>query len=489
MNEVAGPVWKVSQFTVVHDLAARGADGMVLVLNTATGRSFISSHAAWRRAVDALGAGVDAPAATAATIAKLADQRYLVPAERDENESFLADFDRVRLAPRRINPIIAFTTACNIACTYCYEEGVRPRTMSADVLDATVRWIERRIVDDGVREVAPQLFGGEPFLHPELPLRFMDRLNAIGDRHGASVAYAASSNGMLLSDELATALARRRLVQIQISLDGPECVHDERRVGRRGQPSYRESLRGILNAVRAIPSVTVKVNFDRHNVPHLPDLFDELVALDLAAKVTVKLEAIALQFPDSKVAHPEAVVIAPESTEMADVYQGLTAAAERRGLRVTRDTAHTTPCMYTSQWGVIVGPDGGISKCISMVGRSDHEVGNVLDGDWEPVPYDAAMDVRKKTSDCVAEQCSYLPVCAGGCAYEVAVRGGQIGDRFCTKPNLARYHYLRQLLRHQDRLAGLGVRPLGEDELLPAAPSDASAGGWSPVSFISRRDH
>lgn len=478
-------MWRISQFTVVHDLASRGRAGLLLVHNTSTGRSMLVSEPVWTAATTA---AIDPDAAdesTRATVETLVDRGYLVDDHVDENATFLNDFDRRRLAPTRINPIIAFTTGCNIACTYCYEEGVHALTITEEVITATVRWLERRVVYDGVREIVPNLFGGEPFLHPNLVLDFMARVNAMGDSHGATVAYVASSNGILLTDDLAAKLARYRLRQIQISLDGPASVHDERRIGHRGQPSFEQALRGIINACHWIPDVTVKVNFDRHNAAHVPQLFDELVDRGLADKVNVKLEAIAYQFPNSSVAHPSDYVIPPEHPEMANSYLGLTHAAQSRGLRVTPDTAHTTPCMYTSQWGVIVGPDGGISKCISLVGRTDHEVGNVLDGDRDQTRYDAAMNVRKKVEDCVAERCAYLPVCGGGCSYESAVRGAPTSTRFCTKPALERYHFGRQLMLHADRLTELGVSPIDDGEFeLPSAPVSPAAPVLLPMPTV-----
>jgi len=40
-------------------------------------------------------------------------------------------------------------------------------------------------------------------------------------------------------------------------------------------------------------------------------------------------------------------------------------------------------------------------------------------------------------------------VCAGGCAYESAIRTGRHDVRFCTKQYLAEFHYKRNLVRHR----------------------------------------
>ena len=457
---------KLSQFTVVHDLAERELPGYHLVFNTSSAKSLTIKHPDWDAVLAALAAPQSASPETAQTVRRLAELGIVVPAEKDERAAYGEAFDRVRTSPKRIFPILAVTTACNIGCTYCYEAGVTGRTMTPAVIEGIARWVEDRIVLDGIREVYPSLFGGEPLLVPKVLFALMDRINAIAERHGAMCAYAASSNGMKLDPGLAAALAARRLTQFEISLDGPACVHDQRRLGKRGEPSYEQALAGIRNALGAIHSVTVKINFDRHNREAIPELFDDLLAAGLADRVTVKLEAIAYQFADSKVSHAKELVIPPESEEMAAAYNGLTLEARARGIRVTHDTAHTTPCMMSSHHGVIFGPDGDIFKCISLVGRSEFRVGSVLsDAYYDHDEYAKQMNTMKRLDECFAEQCPYVPVCAGGCGYESIVRTGRYDLRFCTKPSLRAYHFQRQLMRHEKALTALGMRPLSAEEL------------------------
>jgi uncharacterized protein len=465
-------VLKVSQFTVVRSLAPWDLPGENLVFNTETGRSLTVSEAHWRALLDHLDRPHQAPPALGDALRTLTGEGYFVSREDEESRRFLASFETARRAPRRILPLVAVTSACNIACTYCYEEGIASRHMSDETVDATVRWMERRVVEDGIGWISPGLFGGEPLMRPRTLLRFMDAFNEMIERHGARGGFYCSSNGMLLTDRLAADLAARGLEQIQISLDGPEEIHDLRRRGHRGQPSFQQSLVAIHTAVEHVPQVTVKVNFDRQNIPFVEELFDQLLAAGLGRRVEVKLEAIAHQMPDSTVAHDARFPIPPESADLANAYNVLTLQAQERGIRVASGTAHTTPCMLTSEHGVLIGPDGQIYKCISLIGRPDMAVGSVHEDDYDRDAYEAQMDVRKRTEDCVRERCSYLPVCAGGCAYESVVRTGRQGLRFCTKGSLAEYHFKRHLVRHRAALTRLGMRPLRADDF-PVDLADA----------------
>jgi uncharacterized protein len=486
-------MWQLSQFTVVRDLAERDLITHNLVFNTSTNKCIVVRKDDWARLINSMASGAVEDEDVERGLAKLAADRFIIPHEHDEASPFRTRLDQVRRNPTRIFPLIAVTSVCNIACTYCYEEGVTGSHMSDEVVDGVLRWFERRIVEDKITGVHPGLFGGEPLMRPRTLFRVMDGLNLLAARFGVETSYYCSSNGVLLTDELAAELAGKGLARIQISLDGPADMHDARRVGKRGQGTFRQSMAAIHRALAHIPQVTVKVNFDRQNRHHIAEVFDQLVTEGIAGQVDVKLEAIAHQFPDSTVRHNRSYPIPPDTPELADAYVALMLEARGRGIRVSRDTAHTTPCMFTSEHGVLIGPDGSIYKCISFVGRPEYAVGSVLDNDYDRDAYDDQMNVYKRTEDCFRERCAYLPVCGGGCAYESAVRTGRYDRRFCTKPYLAEFHFKRHLLQNRKALEKLGMRPISAKELAgsaESAPEQATAGSaqtFVPVTALFRR--
>ena len=483
-------MWQVSQFTVVRNLADHALPTHNLVFNTRSGRCMILREQDWQRILEALSAPQSAPAEVRNAINGLLEARMLVGVDADERQGFGASFDAMRYHPQRIFPLIAVTTACNIGCTYCYEEGTRSLTMTEPVIAGVLRWMEQRIVQDGIREICPGLFGGEPFLYPRLLFRLMDGFHELVRRYNVTGEFYSSSNGMLLTPWLAEQLGRRGLTQLQISLDGTEEIHNARRTGKKGQPSYQESLRGLKVAVEHIRNVTVKVNFDRHNRASIRALFDQLIEEGLHKRVDVKLEAIAYQIPGSRVQHDPSYVIPPESVEMADAYLEMMLEARQRGIKVRQDTAHTTPCMFSSHHGVIIGPEGNIYKCISLVGRPEFSVGTVFDDAYNTEEYERQMDTTKRLSQCYEEACPYIPVCAGGCAYESVVRTGRYDLRYCTRPQLEAFHYKRYLLRYQKQLEALGMRPLTAQELsetVVSPPSTPAPAHLVPLQSIRKR--
>jgi uncharacterized protein len=456
-------MWKLSQFTVTHSLADRGLADYLLVFNTRTGKAMAVTQAHWQLIMSSLHSSPSPKIQQA--IGQLHNAGIFVPQAADECKSWQEEYDLRRRHPRALFPLLAITSGCNLKCTYCYETGIQQQTMSHEVIAACTGWMERRIVRDGIEEINPALFGGEPLLVPELLFLVMDQVGELRRRYGVRVSFYCSSNGTLLTDELAAKLAEKGLQQIQISLDGPAAIHDARRMGKRGEPSFRESLRGLRIAASRIRNVTVKVNFDAHNRCHVRELLDFLAEQDLAALVNVKLEPVADRFSSAHADSATAWVIPPTSRDLANAYVELMLECRSRGIRVTADTGHTTPCMFTSEHGIIIDADGSIYKCVSLVGRKEFRVGSALRQDYDQPEYGRQMDATGLLEQCFEENCHYIPVCAGGCAYESIVRTGDYRQRFCAREYLSRFHYLQHLMRDEDQLLSLGMRPLTAEEL------------------------
>ena len=232
-------MWKISQYTVVKNLAQHNLPEYNLIFNTQTHFSYVVKEKDWVAILEALNKKKNRSSKVGQSIIKLVSTGIFVASNVDENKTFSSKFDHLRYHPKKIYPLIAITSACNIGCTYCYEEGIKSKTMSMDVVKGALKWIEDRVVEDEITEIYPGLFGGEPLLYPRLLFAIMDGFAEISKRLNVKGEFFTSSNGIFLTTELAAQLASKGLTQIQISLDGPEIIHDVRRIGKKGQPSFQ----------------------------------------------------------------------------------------------------------------------------------------------------------------------------------------------------------------------------------------------------------
>jgi MoaA/NifB/PqqE/SkfB family radical SAM enzyme len=141
------------------------------------------------------------------------------------------------------NLSIELTTRCNSACTHCFTraDSAEDTRLGLDF----VKTITREGYEEGYRHL--HLTGGEPLLWRGL----FDLLDAVFAQGFHSVFL--NTNGLLMTDAMAVALARYPNLAISVSLQGPEPLHDR----MRGTGSYRQVSRGISAALDAGLALTI----------------------------------------------------------------------------------------------------------------------------------------------------------------------------------------------------------------------------------------
>jgi len=153
------------------------------------------------------------------------------------------------------------TRRCNLKCLHCYAQataGPAPDELSPQAaLD-----LLRDLKDFGAPVV---LFsGGEPLLRPDL-FELVDRAVAHGMR------AVISTNGTLISRDLAWRLKDLGLSYVGISLDGTAAVHDRFR-GESG--SFAAAMAGVRHCQEMGLKVGLRFTVSRLNFREVPAIFD-----------------------------------------------------------------------------------------------------------------------------------------------------------------------------------------------------------------------
>lgn len=134
---------------------------------------------------------------------------------------------------------------CNLACDYCYYStcGGKPgkiNRIDSGLLDIFMKDYMKHT--DGVAAFAWQ--GGEPLL---AGLDFFEEVVALQAKYAPPrtvISNALQTNGTLLSDKWASFLKTYRFL-VGVSLDGPEEMHNARRVDALGRGSFDRVMKGI----------------------------------------------------------------------------------------------------------------------------------------------------------------------------------------------------------------------------------------------------
>jgi len=212
---------------------------------------------------------------------------YLTALTVDEELSHFKDLaNSLHKSGARPEYIFMPTYDCNLRCPYCFQDHMRTdeknrhllRRMSEETVDRIFRAIPDIEEQCGFSPTEPftrdvGFFGGEPFLKANYPIvkMIIDRARALG-----KASFWAISNATDLH-EYADLLGPELIARLQITLDGPQSLHDARRIYPDGKGSFQLIASNITMALERGVAVGVRVNFDRANLPSAPELAQTII--------------------------------------------------------------------------------------------------------------------------------------------------------------------------------------------------------------------
>src|ERR1043166_4668500 len=139
--------------------------------------------------------------------------------------------------------ILQPTPFCNIDCAYCYLTTRNSRrVMSRDILEKCfARLFEFPFLAETVTLV---WHSGEPLVVPLEFYRVATILAQNANERGVQLRQNIQTNTMLLTQDWCDFIKLNR-VEVGISIDGPDFVHDRYRVRRSGRGTHTQVMRGI----------------------------------------------------------------------------------------------------------------------------------------------------------------------------------------------------------------------------------------------------
>ncbi|MBU7018989.1 MAG: radical SAM protein [Theionarchaea archaeon] len=205
------------------------------------------------------------------------------------------------------DPIIAplkvtyeVTQACNLNCVHCSSRADKKAEDELSTQEA------KRIIDELDEMKAPVLgfSGGEPFLREDL-LDLMKYAIAKG------MLVNVATNGLLMDEEKAYTLKKMGVYRVQVSLDGPEPIHE--RIRRR-KGSFCRTIEGIKHMVEAGLNVVVTPTITTVNYTEVPKL------LELACELGVDSFSINDLIPVGRGKEIEVLAVSQEHYNALDKF-------------------------------------------------------------------------------------------------------------------------------------------------------------------------
>ncbi len=200
---------------------------------------------------------------------ELIEKGYLADADEEEKrfKSGYLDF----LDNREDDEIQIFyvpTYSCNFNCTYCYQEGYGNEQFgdAGAVTEAFFRYVDTEFA--GKRKYIT-IFGGEPLLPDNVTRNKIELIIREANKRNLSLAFV--TNGWAL-ESYVPLLKTASVREVQVTLDGPEEVHNKRRPLHSGAGTFKKVVKGINSALEAGIPINLRAVIDKENLPHLPEL-------------------------------------------------------------------------------------------------------------------------------------------------------------------------------------------------------------------------
>ena len=382
---------------------------------------------------------------------QLALGRMLVPDDADELMLLARRYAVTRADTSRFALTIVTSLGCNFDCPYCFE-AKHPSILSPDVEAAVLEVLDDQLPRIGSFQVT--WFGGEPLIgkKPLLALSdaFIDRCTRARVEYSATIV----TNGYLLTEDTCADLRDRRVVDAQVSLDGPPEIHGRMRPLVGGQDSFWRIVKNLHHAVNYL-KISIRMNVDRDNFPYAEELLRILAAEGFAGKLTV--------YPGQLVSVRENP-LAPSARyhghcftnrDFALAAREFVLLAKRYGFATPSLPRPTgAPCTAVRANELVVGSKGELYKCWDSVGNWREVIGDIRDYQNPNGRIARWLKYDPFTND-ECRSCIALPVCMGGCAHH-AMEALQYENRCGT----FRHTYREQVLDFVEAAENRGATEL-----------------------------
>ena len=383
---------------------------------------------------------------------------------------------------------LQLTERCNLACRYCY---VRRRG-NRDPLDCTPDFCEN-FVDFARREskgrVKITFFGGEPLLRPDLIRHTVAYgKNGAAGSGAKGIGFHLVTNATLLDDEMGDFIAGEG-IGLEVSLDGPQTIHDRNRIYPDGSPSFRRVYGNLLRFVERHPDHPVSIFSVIASEESLPWLRALCRGLDVQGFTF------------------NPVRLAPGDEHGVGCRRTVTRALRRRidlhrdaflegdmefdeGISEQMACLMGTRAAHRCEAGTnatITTRTGDIYPCPFFVGHEDQVIGDIAQGFYPDrvKPYiDRHLSSMKSCRKCGARR-----VCGSGCVFDSYEKAGRV-DIPARDACADTRGYVRRLEASMVMLASRTPEKLLEKVLVPAperpsTPTEMHC-TMAPRSFVIR---
>ena len=291
---------------------------------------------------------------------ELIDRWFLVPEAHDDRKLCQQVRQMAALLTPAAKTITGYTilptTGCNARCFYCYEQGTRPVTMTAETASRVVHYIVKHRGDE---EVTLRWFGGEPLVNNKV----IDQICTELSQQGVPFHSEMTTNGYLFdADMVQRAKNLWQLQKVQITLDGTAQTYNRvKAYVYHGVNAFERVLENIGLLTAAGIDVHIRLNVDKHNIGEMAELV-ELLHQRFGANE--HLSVYSHELFGERTPEDNALLFA----QQMQLAHQIARCGYYHIRRLLKDVQQNQ-CMANNDGSVVIAPDGHLGKCEHFIDR------------------------------------------------------------------------------------------------------------------------
>ncbi len=327
--------------------------------------------------------------------------------------------------------------SCNFNCPYCYQAGYQPGkgVINNEITDAFFSHVEQNF--SGRRKYLT-VFGGEPLLpgknHKENIQYLLEKATA------KNLDVAIVTNGYHISEYMEV-FSRARIREVQVTLDGTEELHNQRRPLKNGRGTFAQIVEGINKLVAVGIPVNLRMVVDRDNISNLPALAQFAIdrgwtqAPEFKTQLGRNYELHECQDNGSKLysrleLYNDLYALIQEHPHITEFHKPAFSVS-----RFLFENGELPPPLFDACTGTktewAYDYTGKIYACTATVGKKGEELGTFFpEAKWKDEEVEEWKD-RDILSIPQCRDCAQSLICGGGCASMARNYNGNLNSHDC----------------------------------------------------------
>lgn len=302
------------------------------------------------------------------------------------------------------------TTGCNFGCPYCFESHKKAIIMSEKIIDDLIVFINQH---ERAEFLNLTWYGGEPLMAFKAIKKIMSEIKL--KTNVKLTSHDLVTNGYLFDETVCAFFKENPLDSIQITLDGNEESHNQKRkLKRTGKATYQKIIENINLILTVLPNtmLSIRVNIDMENKNEFYEVYQALMTKYQDKNLYIYPGYIRYDNESKN----RLSCLSLQQKDMAGFYFALNDYNDINIKFYPRSVKKgcTANCVNS----YIIGPLGEIYKCWNDVGNENKIVGNINN---DTISNLALLSKYSVGSSCFEDEkckkCFFLPICSGGCPW------------------------------------------------------------------------